>query len=378
MIATAEEGRLLKLELSFRGLVLLAAAALAIWALIEIWAVILLVITAVIFMAALLPYVTWLVRRGWRRSPAVLTILFLVLLAIAGLFALFVPAMIDEFEDIRDNLPEYAADLEDLLDNFGIDVELQERARDIDWGELISGRAAIDYGQQALFFLISTITVIVLTAYLLADAPKMKAYFFRFIPPARHEEATRVLNQLERVVGGYIRGQLITSAIIGAFTFIVLLSVGVPNAIAFGVLAAFADAIPLIGAFIAIVPATLAAFTESPTQAFIVLGLLLVYQQFEDRFLVPRVYGQTLGLQPLVVLIAVLVGAELLGIPGILLALPAAAAGKVALDLYLEKRSGEETPTIRETEEVAAPDPEAGPATTRTPDVTRPGEGSAG
>ena len=142
------------------------------------------------------------------------------------------------------------------------------------------------------------------------------------------------------MVGGYVRGQLITSLIIGLFTTAVLLAAGVPNAVAFGVLAAFADIIPLVGAFIAIVPAVVAAFQESSTQAVIVLAALLVYQQFEDRFLVPKIYGQTLNLPALVVLVAVLVGGELMGIVGVLLALPVAAAGRVVLDYYLDRRDG--------------------------------------
>ncbi len=89
-----------------------------------------------------------------------------------------------------------------------------------------------------------------------------------------------------------------------------LLILGVPNALAFAVLAGFADIIPLVGAFIAVSPPTFAAFEDSPTKALIVLGLLALYQQFEDRILVPRVYGSTLNLPPLIVLIAVLAGAS--------------------------------------------------------------------
>jgi len=180
----------------------------------------------------------------------------------------------------------------------------------------------------------------VLTAYLLVDTRRLRTFLFRFVPPEREPDAQHFLTALNRVVGGYVRGQLITSLIIGLFTTAVLLAAGVPNAVAFGVLAAFADIIPLVGAFIAIVPAVVAAFQESSTQAVIVLAALLVYQQFEDRFLVPKIYGQTLNLPALVVLIAVLVGGELMGIVGVLLALPVAAAGRVALDYYLDRRDG--------------------------------------
>jgi predicted PurR-regulated permease PerM len=153
------------------------------------------------------------------------------------------------------------------------------------------------------------------------------------------------------------------------FTFFTLLAIGVENALAFAVLAGFADVIPLIGAFIAIIPPAFAAFDQSVTQAIIVLIALLIYQQFEDRFLVPRIYGQTLGLQPLVVFLAVLVGGELLGITGILLSLPAAAAGKVLLDYFLLRRkpgSLLEPNEFTTTREVLAPEEPPADAATAT------------
>ena len=160
------------------------------------------------------------------------------------------------------------------------------------------------------------------------------------------------------MVGGYIRGQVITSLCIATYTLVVLLILRVPNALAFAVLAGFADIIPLVGAFIAVMPPAVAAFDKSPTLALVVLGLLVLYQQFEDRFLVPRVYGSTLNLPPIIVLIAVLCGGELLGVTGVLLALPAAAAGRVAFDYVLERRAREEhtAAPVLATDEVLAPD----------------------
>jgi predicted PurR-regulated permease PerM len=312
-------------------------------------------------MAALLPYVEWLVRRGVPRTAAVLLILVVILGVVAGLFALVVPAMVDEFQSILDNLPDNARKMEDLLANFGIDVQLQDRARNINWTDLVSGRAAIDYGQRIFQTTISIITIIALTVYLLVETPRLSRFFYQFVPQGREPEAKRVLESLSRVVGGYIRGQVITSLAITVYTLVVLLALRVPNALAFAVLAGFADIIPLVGALIAVVPPTVAAFQESPTQALIVLGLLTAYQQFEDRFLVPRVYGSTLNLPPLIVLIAVLAGGELFGIPGVLLALPAAAVARVFLDYVLENRMSGEAPVatdgLRATD-AASPAPE--------------------
>jgi predicted PurR-regulated permease PerM len=329
---------LLKIEVSTRGILLIGLAVVIAWALIELWPVIVLLLVSLVLMFGLLPYVEALVRRGIPRTGAVLVLVIGVLAVLIGLFSIIIPAIVEEADAVQENLPESAREIEELLDYFGIEVELQDRAREFDWDELISGRAAIDYTQRAFTIIFSIVTIIVLTAYLLADTPRLGNFFSQFIPPHRKDEANKLFWSLTRVVGGYLRGQAITSMAIGLFTFVVLRIVGVPNALAFAVLAAFADVIPLIGAFIAIIPPVAAALQESSTQALIVLIALFLYQQFEDRYLVPRVYGRTLNLPPVIVLIAVLAGAELLGITGVLLALPLTAAGRVAMDYVLENR----------------------------------------
>lgn len=350
---------MLRFEVSYRGILAIGLALFTLWILRELWAVVLLIITALIFMAALLPYLNWLVAHGFNRVVAVLIMLLAVLLGLAGIIATVAPAVVDEFRDLRSNLPDYGRDLEDLAEDLGFDTEnwdLPERAEDINWAELVDRGQAVDIGQRVVAGTLTAFTVAVLTAYLLVDTRRLRAFLLRFVRPENLPDVEYFLTALGRVVGGYVRGQVLTSFIIGVYTTVVLAVCGVDHPVAFGVLAAFADIIPLVGAFIAIVPAVVAAFEESPTVALVVLGALLLYQQFEDRFLVPKIYGSTLNLPAIVVFIAVLVGAQLLGIIGILLALPAAAAGRVALEYYLDKRDGGRG--IPE-EEVAAPDPEA-------------------
>jgi predicted PurR-regulated permease PerM len=344
----------LKIEVSVRGLIFIGLMVVAFLAVRELWPVILLVLVSAILMLGLLPYVDSMVRQGLPRPAAVILLLIAFVVALIGLFSLMVPAMVEEFDQVRDNLPESAREIEELLDRFGIEVELQERARNINWDELISGRVAFDYGQRILTLTISIITIVVITAYLLADTPRLGNFISQFIPDDRKEDADLLFRALTRVVGGYLRGQAITSLCIGIFTFVLLRFVGVPNALAFAVLAGFADVIPLIGALIAIVPPVAAALQESATQALIVLIALVGYQQFEDRLLVPRVYGRTLNLPPVIVLIAVLAGAELLGITGVLLALPLTAAGRVGLDYLMQNRELLLGPTPGE--QVLAPD----------------------
>lgn len=364
----------MRIELTARGVIYVALAIAGVILLRRLWPVVLLVVTALIFMGALLPYVEWLVARKVPRGLAVFLVSFAVFAGIVGLFALTVPGLIDEFEHIRDELPGWAEEIEIRLRDFGVDVDLEERARAINWAELVSGRA-VDYGQQVLLALFGVFTIIVMTIYLLIDAPRMSRFVYRLVPADREADAQRVLRSMTRVVGGYIRGQFITSLIIAIYTFVVLTIVGVPNALAFAVLAGIADIIPLVGAYIAVGPQVLAASDLSMTHAIVVLVALLVYQQFEDRVLVPRVYGATLNLPPLVVLITVLIGGELLGVVGILLSLPAAAAGRVILDYVFERRllGISLPPDSDESDDVFAPDMDR-PQQEATSDEPRPGE----
>jgi len=345
---------LLKVEISNRGLIFIALAIFAVWLTRELWPVILLITVSLVFMVGLLPFAEALHRRGLPRTAAVLALMLALLAVFIATLSLMLPAMIDEFESIRDDLPSSARELEELLAMIGIHVELQERASNIDWNRLVSGRAAINWGQRVLTTTVSIITVMVMTAYFLIDTPRLSRFVNLFIPADRKGDADYMFRSFSRVMGGYLRGQAVTSLAIGVYTFFVLQIIGVPNALAFAVLAAIADIVPIIGALIAVLPPAAAALPHSSTQAGVVLITLMAYQQFEDRFLVPRVYGQTLNLPPIIVLIAVLAGAELLGIIGVLLALPFAAAARVGIDFFIEHRH---FPLVQPPPEPAKPQP---------------------
>ena len=350
---------MVNIQLSARTLILLALVPVALWALFNLWEIVVIVATSFILMAAALPYVDWLVRRGIKRPIAVLVLLFAVMVVLAGLLALVVPALIEEGKDVHSSLPEYGRKLDEQLAKYDIESDLEQRAADIEWGNALSGSAAVDFGQRVIIAFLSLVTIVVITAYLLIDAPRLSGFVYQFVRPGREPEVQRFLDGLRLVVGGYVRGQVITSAVIASFTAGVMFVLGLPNALAFGVLAAFADILPLVGATLAIAPAVLIALDESVTKAAIVLVALMAYQQFEDRYLTPRVYGSTLNLPPIIVLVAALVGGKVFGITGVLLALPAAAVARVILDEFLQRRSLVMTGGTAQ-EDAFAPDAEVG------------------
>lgn len=134
------------------------------------------------------------------------------------------------------------------------------------------------------------------------------------------------------VVGGYVRGQALTSLLMGLFAYTVLRLVGTPEPLALAAFAAFADLIPLVGGFLLLIPAVVAMLAVGPVPALIVMVAIMAYQQLESNVLIPRVYGKTLRLSPVAVTVALLVGGQLLGIIGALLALPLAAGLRVLVE----------------------------------------------
>jgi predicted PurR-regulated permease PerM len=163
---------------------------------------------------------------------------------------------------------------------------------------------------------------------------------------------------LQRVVGGYIRGQAITSGAIFFFTFVMLEALRVPNALAIAAIAAVADLIPLVGVYILLTPIVVVTLSKSITTMVIAVGLSLLYQQFEDRVLTPRVYGATLRLPTIAVVLSILIGAELMGLVGALVALPVAAAIRVVIEYFADVRhQGAEAAAVESgtTDQVFAP-----------------------
>jgi predicted PurR-regulated permease PerM len=158
------------------------------------------------------------------------------------------------------------------------------------------------------------------------DRDRLRGGLFLVVPRSHHIRLSRVMLNLETIVGGYIRGQVITSAFMAAFVFILLKSCDVSNALAIAVFAGVADVLPYIGALLSVGAAVVAALPRGPDIIIVVLVMMLIYETFESRVLIPRIYGRALRLPSSVILFSLLAGSVLLGIVGALLALPVAAA----------------------------------------------------
>jgi predicted PurR-regulated permease PerM len=190
---------------------------------------------------------------------------------------------------------------------------------------------------------VGVVTITFMTFFMLVEGPAWLERLYGLMP-ARSQARTRAIgHDIYRTVGGYVTGNLLISLIAGVATTIVLYLVGVPYALALGLLVAILDLIPLAGATFAAIVVTLVALTQSVTAAVVVLAFFIVYQQLENHLLQPLVYGRTVQLSPLAILISVLVGAEVAGVIGALGAIPVAGTIQILIvDWQRHRRAPDE------------------------------------
>jgi predicted PurR-regulated permease PerM len=201
----------------------------------------------------------------------------------------------------------------------------------------ISG-AAISLAKGVITIVVATITITFMTFFMLLEGPNWVERFYGLLPEQSQPRWRKVGYDIYRTVGGYVTGNLLISLIAGAATTLVLLVMGVPYAVALGLIVGILDLIPLAGATIAAILIGAVAFLHTIAAGIVVVVFFLIYQQIENHFLQPVIYGRTVQLSPLAVLIAVLIGAELAGILGALGAIPVAGAIQVILRDLLEHR----------------------------------------
>jgi predicted PurR-regulated permease PerM len=305
------------------------------------------ILVALFLALAMNPAVDWFQRHGIKSRGLASGITFLlVLAAFAGLGALFVPTVVNQVTDLVNKIPDYVHDISKGKGRFGFletKYHLQEKIEDAirkGGAKKVFGLSgtAISVTKSVISIVVGIITIAFLTFFMLLEGPKWMERFYGLLPPESRPRWENVCNQIYRTVGGYVTGNLLISLIAGGSTTIVLLILDVPFAVALGLVVAILDLIPLAGATIAAFLIGTVAFIHSIPAGIIVVVFFIIYQQIENHFLQPVVYGRTVQLSPLVVLISVLIGAELAGILGALGAIPVAGAIQVLIIDWLRHR----------------------------------------
>jgi predicted PurR-regulated permease PerM len=303
----------------------------------------LLVVAAVLFAYLVYP----VVRRLNDRLPLIWSILIVyAFIAVIGVVVvtILVPPLAEQTQKLYVQIPGFAASAqrELLVPTNPLVARIPLASRHYlanlptQFGALIQ-TYGFDAAQKTLSFVLSAVSIIatvvivpVLAAYLLLEASDVKRQLLGLFPQARRAKTEAIIDDLDLVVGGFIRGQLIDGSIVGVMIGVMLAVLHVPYALLIGVAAGVLNFIPYAGAVVGFVPAfLLALLTNGPTNALIVAACFVVIQQIDGNFVAPRVLKDAVGLSPLYIILAILLGTELFGLAGTFLAVPVAAMLRV-------------------------------------------------
>jgi predicted PurR-regulated permease PerM len=342
---------------------LLLATALLIYLVLQVRQVLTWIVVGAFFAIALSPLVAWVQRRllgGKRRALATFLVFLVVFLVLAALITAFAVPLVNEGTKLAGQLPQQIADARAGRGPIG---DLLERTNALNWvqdnqakiSSFASGLTAPAAGvlSGVATAVTGTVTVLVLAYLMVLEGPKVVDGFTNIFSPTTGERIRRVGHDCAKSVTGYISGNLLISVICGGLTWIVLLIMGVPFAGLIGLFVGIADLMPLVGATIGGAVAVIAGFIHSVPAGIVVLVWFLLYQQLENHLLQPLIFKRTVQLNPLTVIIAILVGVELLGVLGALLAIPVASMIQVILRDVWDHRRGrpKDEPTVGEERE---------------------------
>jgi predicted PurR-regulated permease PerM len=320
------------------------AMAAGAWLLYQLLDVVLLVFLGVTLAAALQPWHTRLCGLGVPRGVAVLLIYLLFALVLAGLAVLALPALVDELGQLLATVPEkYGALLGWLRDSdsrmlrlFGQRLppfESLPSTVTVVTAESVRGIFGLTTGFLAL--LTWVVTVLAVAFYWTLDVPRLERLVLSMLPVARRTQALGAWREIESKLGAYLRAQGIAMVVVGVASGVGYVLIGLPNPLALAVLAGLFEGIPLLGPFLAAVPALLAALALGLPVVLLTLGWSTLVQLLESNVLVPRIMSHAVGVSALVSLVAILAFGSTYGVLGVFIAVPLAAVIQVVLDHFV-------------------------------------------
>jgi putative heme transporter len=323
-----------RLAVTDNGILLALSLVGAVWLAAQIWPVILAVVIALILVGTLNPVVRRLRRSGLGRTLS-LAVIFIVMAA--GLLLVgfvTVPALVDQVRELAESAPGMQQQLAERLGHSHLTIPIANAVRRAKLQEILvpSSKQAFDLSSRAIELLGWGLTTLALAFYILADPSTTQAALYALVPRRFHMRLARILLNLETIVGGYMRGQIITSVLMSLFAYVLLRACGVRNPLPLAVFAGLTDVLPLIGGILGAIPMVAASLPRGTVVVVVVVGAFAAYQEIENRIIIPRVYGHVLRLPAWAITIALLIGAKLMGIAGALLSLPVAAGARMILE----------------------------------------------
>ena len=327
-------------QVALAGLTLLAVFGVALLVL-RLMDVLIMVFVALVIAATLRPMVAFLQRRRIPKALAVSLIYLGILAVLAGLFVLVIPALVNQGGALVRSLPQVYASLIASLEQNPIEA-IRTLPQRLPTGDQLASQlqavssvvltGALGIGVGVLGFLTQMVSIIVLSIYLTLDQSRLERFWLSLARTARRPELLAIWREIESRLGGYVRGELLLMTSIGVLSSLGYLAIGLPYALALGALAGLLEFVPMVGPTLGAIPAVIVALSISPQAALLVVGYTIVLQMAENHILVPRLMGRSVGVSPIMVILAVFTFSSLLGITGAFLAIPLAAIFQVLMD----------------------------------------------
>lgn len=334
--------RIISNALKIIGLVLLTVAA--VWLVVELRTLIVCLIFSLTLASAITPVAEWGERHRIPRAAMVTMVYLGVGLVYAVVAVSLAPTVKVQATHLYEHLPQYLSRMTDWFESIkgGIGIA-GEKAQELQIQELLKnvalklGNQTLDIGAGLLGMILHALLVLFLTAYFVVEATTIWQKLLIWLPPQHRLRAGALIRPIGARMGGYVRGQLLVSVAVACFLGLGLYAIRIDYALILGVLAGLMNLVPFVGSAFACTFAVVVAANQELWQVGATIGLFLLEQWVESNFIVPYLLGKNVDLHPLIVLFAILIGANLMGVPGALIAVPVASALQLlAQEFYLK------------------------------------------
>jgi predicted PurR-regulated permease PerM len=326
-------------------IVLTIAVLLAAW---RVQSILILILIAAVLAIGLDPAVRRLERWHFRRGLAVATIFLATIVFLAVFLALVIPPVVREVSSLASDIPGKLRNsgglIGDLQDKYDIAGKFETLTKNLPAAAGNSFKTILGLTKSVGTIIFNLLTIGILTIYFLMALPRARKTAPRFFLPENRERASAIIGESLEKVGGYVSGNITISIIAGLSSFLVLLVLGVPFAVALAMWVAITDLIPTVGATLGALVVVIVALLDSVFGGIATAIWFIAYQQIENYVIAPRVMKKAVDVSPAAVIISVLIGGALAGFAGALLALPVAAVIKVLVrEFWLEDREAATT-----------------------------------
>ncbi len=289
------------------------------WFLYQIKDILVSLFLSYIIMASILPIVEFLRKRKVPKVLAVLIPYFGITLGLLLLIFPLFPFVISQIDSLIDGFPRY---LERSASQFGIDIDPKQLQSYLSGQVSSLSSSAFEVTTRVFGGIFTVITIFIVSLYLLLYNDNFKRFIAKLFHDHHHDRVLKTVSLVNSKLGAWLQGQMFLSLFIGVITWLALTALGIPFALPLAFVAGMLEVVPTLGPTIAAIPAVIVALTISPTLALIVAATYILIQMLENQILVPKIMERAVGLNPVVVIIGVSIGASLMGVIGALLAIP--------------------------------------------------------